>query len=167
MNTSLTSKLVTTVLFSTMCAAVINAAQCDRVMATDQCAATPQVKKHDPYRQVENFGVQVGEQSDFPNLPHFTGHTIFGYGIANYNAKGGPHYTMTYSAKEDAATVLAWYEQTLQILKWDIDKEASRAGYVAATDTNGNMVHIAVSNPLRPGCKCDFMIQYKVRQRRR
>lgn len=50
-------------------------------------------------------------------------------------------------------------------MKWNLDKEALKTGYVAATDGSGNMVHMAVSNSALKGARCSFMIQYKFRQR--
>src|SRR5688572_27210473 len=91
----------------------------------------------DPYRRHEASCANVGEAQDLPNLPRYAGEAKFTYGSICKNARGGPVYSMSYAAKEDAAAVIGWYDQTLAALKWDIDKEARRGGYLAATDGSG------------------------------
>lgn len=159
------TKMVKGLVMIVVITAMIGGITCNAARSADPIRSLWPAKKADPYRNVEARGQSVGELAELPNLPRFSGHCYFGFGYANLNAKGGPVYTMSYSAKEDAATVVAWYTETLRIMKWSVDAEACRSGYIAATDQSGNMVHIAVSHPDRLDCRCNFMIQYKVRQR--
>lgn len=133
-------------------------------IAVAQASPPPRQPARDPYRCHEVTLTSVSEQSEFPDLPIFSGHHIFSYGLVNYQARGGPVYTMAYSSKEDAAAILSWYQETLKAQKWSLDTAACQSAYIAATNSGGNSVHVAISNSDRLDCRCNFTIQYKLRR---
>ncbi len=132
-----------------------------RAIAADRVLQRSATTSHDPYREHEARVRTVGEARDLPNLPQYSGHARFTHGAVNENAKGGPVYSMSYTAREDAATVMNWYRDALAAAKWELEKESCRAGYLAATDGSGNVVRIAVTNPSSRETRCNFMVQYK------
>ncbi len=107
----------------------------------------------------------ISQDTELPNLPRYSGRTHFNFGSVNQHARGGPVYSLSYDAGEERDIVLTWYRDALTAMKWELDKEALKSGYVAATDGSGNMVHIAVTNSALKGARCNFMIQYKLRHR--
>lgn len=90
---------------------------------------TPAAYRKQPYpvKPAEDHTLtQLKDKVDLPDLPAYTGKSRFTNGYVESDAKGGPRYSMIFTAAEPEGQILDWYENVFRMYKWKgIKRDAS------------------------------------------
>ncbi|MBC7996726.1 MAG: hypothetical protein IAF58_02215 [Leptolyngbya sp.] len=99
--------------------------------------------RKEPYaiKPAENHSsTQLKDKVDLPDLPSYTGKAKFTNGYVESDAKGGPRYSMSFSAQEPEGQILDWYENVFRMYKWKNIKRDEI--HVAATHKDGHYASV-------------------------
>jgi len=98
---------------------------------------------------------------DLPNVPTYTGRTVFAGGCVVPRARSGCCYIQHFSAREKAQEIIAWYQAALAQNNWKIEPGMQSERSTAATDAKGNICQIfAMPTANEKGYLTDFVVQY-------
>jgi hypothetical protein len=97
---------------------------------------------------------------ELPNVPTYTGHTVFISGLKYPRDRSGVRIGMTVGVREDENEVLEWYKSALKTYRWTVLTASPTDKYVsAAKDKNTFTVRISPSK--QPGFRTLVVLSYK------
>lgn len=106
----------------TMCAAAALLTLAIGAQPASFAQSTPASYRKQPYPvkpAEEHTLTQLKDKVDLPELPAYTGKSRFTNGYVESDAKGGPRYSMVFSAQEPESQILDWYENVFRMYKWN------------------------------------------------
>lgn len=97
-----------------------------------------------------------------PNVPMYTGKSVFISGLRYPNDRSGQRYGMTYGVNEDPSAVKDWYRQSLKMYNWTVlDTSNSTDSDVIGAHLNNVSLSIRVKQSTNANYRTVVVISYK------
>lgn len=111
----------------------------------------------------EGFWQLLKAPISVPDVPNYTGQTLFVAGLMYPNKKGGPTVSMHYRVRETPEQVIEWYEEALKAYKW-VGRKApvTNKGRSFEASKGNSSVTISASDCKAQGYRTDLRMSCKI-----
>ena len=97
---------------------------------------------------------------DLPEVPQYTGKTVFISGLKYPRDRSGARIVLTLGVQELETDILEWYKSALKSYRWVLAPSGPNDSYVSAAKNN-NTFTVQISPSKTPGFRTMMILSYK------